>query len=246
MTHQTALSSLDLEKLGTLDTCTVSNAIERLNVRLRNEGFVSGVVPGGVRCQFPNFGPMVGYAATGRIRTASAPMTHRCYYDRMDWWNYVASLPEPRVIVLQDFDPKPGVGAFVGEIHAAIGRALNCAGCVTNGAVRDLPAVEAMGFKLFAGSIAVSHAYAHVVEFGEPVEIDGLKIHSGDLIHGDRHGVLTIPLAVAAEIQGEAAKIIEEERQLIQFCASPQFSLKELSERISRANSYCDLPLSSH
>jgi 4-hydroxy-4-methyl-2-oxoglutarate aldolase len=242
MTHQEALSAMDLEKLSMIDTCTVSNAIERLNVRLRNEGFV----PGGVRCQFPNLGPMVGYAATGRIRTASAPMTHRCYYDRIDWWSYVASLPEPRVIVLQDVDPKPGVGAFVGEIHAAIGRALKCSGCVTNGAVRDLPAVEAMGFKLFAGSIAVSHAYAHVIEFGEPIEIDGLKIRSGDLIHGDRHGVLTIPLTVAAEIPGEAAKIIQEERQLIQFCASPQFSLKELSERISSANSHCDLPLSSH
>ena len=65
-------------------------------------------------------------------------MTHRCYYDRMDWWTYVASLPEPRVMVLQDVDPQPGVGAFVGEIHATIGRALKCVGCVTNGAVRDL------------------------------------------------------------------------------------------------------------
>ena len=119
---------------------------------------------------------MVGYAATGRIRTASPPMTHRCYYDRMDWWNYVASLPEPRVMVLQDADPKPGVGAFVGEIHATIGRALNCVGCVTNGAVRDLPAVEAMGFQSVRGYVSVSHSYAHIIEFGEPVEIGGLKI----------------------------------------------------------------------
>lgn len=237
-----ALSAMDLEKLSALDTCTVSNAIERLKVRLRNEGFVSG----GVHCQFPNLPPMVGYAATGRIRTAEPPMTgHRCYYDRMDWWTYVASLPEPRVLVLQDVDPKPGVGAFVGEIHAAIGRALKCLGCVTNGAVRDLPAVEAIGFKLFAGSVAVSHSYAHVVEFGEPVELGGLKIESGDLIHGDRHGLLTIPLAVAAEIPGEAARILEEERELIQFCGTPQFSLQGLSERSRRSNSHCDLPWSS-
>ena len=160
----------------------------------------------------------------------------------MDWWNYVASLPEPRVIVLQDADPKPGVGAFVGEIHAVIGAALQCIGCVTNGAVRDLPAVEAMGFKLFAGSIAVSHSYAHIVEFGEPVEIGGLKIQSGDLIHGDRHGVLTIPPAVAGAIPGEASKIIQEERQLIQFCRSSQFSLLELGERIRSASSSGDLP----
>src|SRR5579863_7574313 len=154
----TRKEALDLEKLAGLDTCMVSNAIERLNVRLRNEGFVSGVA----QCRFPSLPPMIGYAATGRIRTESPPMTHRCYYDRIDWWTYVASLPEPRVMVLQDADPKPGVGAFVGEIHATIGLALNCVGCITNGSVRYLPAVEAMGFQLFAGNVSVSHSYAHI------------------------------------------------------------------------------------
>jgi 4-hydroxy-4-methyl-2-oxoglutarate aldolase len=240
MTHPRTLTALDVENLIGVDTCTVSNVIERLNVRLRNEGFVADAV----HCRFPNLLPMVGYAATGRIRTASPPMTHRCYYDRMDWWNYLASLPEPRVMVLQDVDPKPGVGAFVGEIHAAIGRALKCSGCVTNGAVRDLPAVEAMGFQLFAGCVAVSHSYAHIIEFGEAVEIGGLKIRSGDLIHGDRHGVLTIPHEIADRIPAEAERILEEERQLIRFCSSPQFSIHELSERIRNASTHCDLPWS--
>src|ERR1700722_7340873 len=195
MSSRKGLSAVDLERLREFDACTVSNAIEKFSVRLRNEGFISRAM----RCRFPDLGPMVGYAATGRIRTASPPMARRCYYDRMDWWSYVASVPEPRVIVLQDVEPTPGVGAFVGETHASIGRALKCLGCVTNGAVRDLPAIEALGFQLFAGSLAVSHSYAHIIEFGEPVEVGGLKIHSGDLIHGDRHGVLTIPLEVAAK-----------------------------------------------
>lgn len=236
MADQSVLPGLDLEKLCAFDTCTISNAIERLNVRLRNEGFVSH----GVRCQFPNLRPIAGYAATGRIRTTSPPMNHRCYYDRMDWWNYVASLPEPRIIVLQDADHRPGLGAFVGEIHAAIALALNCTGCVTNGAVRDLPAVEAMGFQLFAGSVAVSHAYAHITEFGEPVEVGGLKISPGDLLHGDRHGVLAIPLSIASEITEEASKIRREERELVEFCRSRRFSLEELSERIQSMNEECD------
>ena len=86
--------------------------------------------------------------------------------------------------------------------------ALHCAGCVTNGAVRDLPAVEAMGFQLFARNTSVSHAYAHIIEFGEPVEIDGLKISSGDLLHGDRHGVIIIPVAIAAKVPEEASQDI--------------------------------------
>jgi 4-hydroxy-4-methyl-2-oxoglutarate aldolase len=166
---------------------------------------------------------------------------NRCYYDRMDWWRYIASVPSPRVMILEDLDQWPGVGAFVGELHAAIGRALNCVGCVTNGAVRDLPAVEALGFQLFAGSVAVSHSYAHIIEFGEPVEIGGLKIRSGDLIHGDRHGVQMIPLEIATQVPAEASKILEEERKLVGFCRSAEFSLEGLSQRLLEGSG-CDLP----
>lgn len=238
MTTHTICAPADLEKLKAFDSCTVANAIERLNVRLRNEGFLSGPT----RCRFPNLPPMVGYAATARIRTSAPPMSHRCYYDRMDWWHYVASVPEPRVLVLQDADRQPAFGAFVGEIHAAIGSALNCVGCVTNGAVRDLPAVEAMGFQLYARRTSVSHAYAHIAEFGEPVEIDGLKIASGDLLHGDRHGVVNVPLSIATELPAEASKLLAEERELVEFCRSPHFSLRELAERVRKMNVSCDLP----
>jgi len=211
MSTKLAATDADLEKIGALDTCTVSNAIEKLNIRLRNEGFIAG----SLRCRFPNLPPMLGYAVTARIRSSVPPMSGRCYYDRMDFWNYVVTLPEPRVLVLQDVDRTPGFGAFVGEIHATIGLALKCVGCVTNGSVRDLPAVRAMGFHLFSGSVSVSHAYAHLVDFGEPVEIGGLKISPGDLMHGDRHGVQMVPADLAEEIAEQSAKILREERELI-------------------------------
>jgi 4-hydroxy-4-methyl-2-oxoglutarate aldolase len=236
--QSSVFSSVDLEKLKAFDSCTISNAIEHLGVRLRNEGFLSGEA----RCRFPRMPPMVGYAATARIRSASPPMSRRCYYDRMDWWNYVASLPEPRIMVLQDTDHNPGLGAFVGEIHAAIGVALHCVGCVTNGAVRDLPAAEAIGFQMYSSHTSVSHAYAHITEFGTPVEIDSLKISSGDLLHGDRHGIVQIPLPVARELSMEASKTADQERELVDFCRSPHFSLDELAERIRKMNVGCDSP----
>ena len=222
------LSPADFEKIRVLDTCTASNAIERFGVRMRNEGFVLG----SVRCLFPQLGPMLGYAATARFRSSTPPISGRSYYDRMDWWSYVASLPAPRVLVIQDADHSPGTGALVGEMHAAIGQALGCVGHVTNGAVRDLPGVEALGFHLFAGSVAVSHSYAHIVEFGEPVEIGGLKISQGDLIHGDRHGVHVIPLSIAAEVPKMAADIQRRESELVGFCRSSRFSLEGLAQQL--------------
>jgi 4-hydroxy-4-methyl-2-oxoglutarate aldolase len=222
------VSKTIFDKLKTLDTCMASNAIERLNVRLRNEGFVAGAV----RCRFPNFNPMLGYAVTGRIRSSSPPMSGRCYYDRMDFWKYVTELPEPQVIVLEDVDHRPGLGAFFGEIHASIALALNCIGYVTNGAVRDLPAVKELGFHLFSGSVSVSHSYAHLVDFGDPVNIGGLKISPGDLLHGDCHGVQAIPFEIAAQIPEAAEKIKRSESELKEFCRSGQFSLDGLAKRL--------------
>ena len=70
----------------------------------------------------------------------------------MDWWNYLASIPAPRIIVLAGRRPPAGLGALVGEIHATIAQALNCAGCVTNGAVRDLRPSKRFSFPLFSGA----------------------------------------------------------------------------------------------
>jgi 4-hydroxy-4-methyl-2-oxoglutarate aldolase len=224
----TPISTTAFERLRQLDTCTALNAVERFNIRLRNEGFVSKQA----QCRFPELPPMLGYAATARIRTYTAPMNGVCYYDRMDWWNYIASLPQPRVMVLQDCDHSPGFAALVGEIHASIAQALNTVGCVTNGAVRDLDAVEAMRFPLFSTYTAISHSYAHIVEFGNPVEIGGLTFRPGDLVHGDRNGVHIIPLEIAADVPDMARGIREQESDLIQFCRSHAFSLAELSERL--------------
>jgi 4-hydroxy-4-methyl-2-oxoglutarate aldolase len=224
------LSRTGFERLRLLDTCLVSNAIERLNVRPRNEGSVAGSA---VLSLFPRLPPMLGYAVTGRMRATSAPVRGRAYHENMHWWRYVASMPAPRVMVVQDIDPQPGAGALVGELHAVIGLALDCAGYVSNGSARDLAAVEALGFPLFAGGAAVSHMYAHISDFGNPVELGGLIISPGDLIHGDRHGVHVIPLSIASQIPGMAAQIEREENELKNLCRSPNFSLRRLSEQLN-------------
>ena len=114
-------------------------------------------------------------------------------------------------------------------------RALNCAGAITNGAVRDIPDVEALQFPLFAGNLSVSHAYIHIVEIGGEVEIGGLKIESGDLLHGDVHGVQAIPPDIAAQVPEVALQIAADEQMLISLCQSPNFSLEKLQAAVARA-----------
>lgn len=229
MEHKIKLAADEtIKRLTQLDTCLVSNAIEQFNVRLRNEGFMSAAL----KCQFPNLAPRVGYAVTGIIKTSSTPFEGRCYYENMEWWAYLASLPSPRFVVLQDADHSPGTGAFIGQIHASIAVALGCTAYATNGSVRDLPGVEGEGLQVFAGSVSVSHAYAHIASFGSPVEVAGLLVKPGDLLHGDQHGVHQIPLSIADQIPAAAAAIIESEQELLDFCRSPHFSLEGLAARI--------------
>jgi len=154
------------------------------------------------------------------------------YYDRTDWWNDLLTIPEPRVVVIEDVDQPAGLGAFVGEVHANILRALGCAGVVTNGAVRDLAEVQQSGFQMFAGNVSVSHAYAHVFEFGGRVTVGKMEVHPGNLIHGDRHGVQTIPTAIAAEVPHAAQKIIANRAKLTEFCRSKHFSLEQLRAEV--------------
>jgi regulator of RNase E activity RraA len=208
------------------DTPTVANAIETFMVRPRNEGFMRPEV----KCVFPEFSPMIGYAVTGKIRANQPAPAGAGYTKRSEWWDYIVSIPQPRVIVLEDLDDPPGVGSFWGEVNGSIHRALGCVGTVTNGCVRDLKEVREMGFHFFAQHIAVSHAYVHMVEFGKPVKVGGLTVKPGDLLHGDQHGVHSIPLEVAPKIAEAVAKIVASERRTIDYCHSPGFTLEGLKK----------------
>ena len=218
------LTTAQLAALGRIDGCTLCNAIETFDVRLCNEGFCDS----SIRCLFPELPPMVGYAVPVKIHCSSPPMDGGHYLDRTDWWNYILSIPAPRVVVLQDTDPQRGLGALLGEVHANILRALQCAGAVTDGAVRDVDALRASRFPCFAGHVAISHAYAHIVSIGDPVEIGRLKINAGDLLHGDQHGVVSVPTRLAPELPAVATRILAHDRRLIELCRADGFSLEKM------------------
>jgi 4-hydroxy-4-methyl-2-oxoglutarate aldolase len=211
-----------------LDGASVSNAVEAFGVRLRNEGFADG----SLRCLTGALPPVVGHAVTARIRSSSPPAVGHRYHDRTDWWNFIASVPAPRIVVVQDVDERPGFGAFVGDVHTAILKALDCVAYVTNGSVRDVAAAREAGVQLFASHAAVSHAFAHILDFGGPVEIAGLPIATGDLLFGDDAGLLSLPASIADQVPRAAEEIRMKETQVIAFCRSPQFSIDGLRELV--------------
>lgn len=226
---QPRLTSAELETLAALSTPTVCNAIEAFNIRLRNEGYMDGTIVN----RLPKLQSMVGYAVTVQMRTDKPPVKGFSYPDRSDWWDLIASSPSPRIIVIQDTDKLPGAGSVTGEIHASIFKALGCIGIVTNGAVRDLDAIDAMQLYVYSGSVVPSHAYAHIIDIGMPVEIGNMTIENGELLHGDRHGIVKIPLKIASDLHAAALKILNRERSISRFCNSPEFSVQKLREMVT-------------
>jgi regulator of RNase E activity RraA len=219
------LTTEQIQELKSIDTCLISDAIESYGVRLRNEGFATA----GFRCLFKSLPPMVGYAATCKVRSADPPIVGSRYEERTDWWKHISSIPAPRVLVMQDIDDPPGTGAFLGKVHVNILMALGCVGAITNGTARELPGIEASGFQVFAGRLAISRAYIHVVEYGGPVEVGNLTILPGDLIHGDRHGVITVPHHLVPGLPAAASAIGKKKQQLIDLCRKPGATPEEFS-----------------
>lgn len=205
------------QRLLDYDTCKVANAIERLGLRLKNQGFTRP----GLRCVSGGSPRVLGYAVTSRVKCSDPPIKGaHPGYDLGDWWEEIAQRPLPGIAVIEDADPQPGAGAVLSDIHAHVLRALGCRGLVTNGAVRNVDALGAIPFPVFAPFAGVSHAYVHIVATGTPVEIFGLSIAPGDLLYADTHGVLQVPEEALPDI----ARLLEEraryEARLIVLCES--------------------------
>ena len=223
----TELSRELLDELGQLQSCAVANAIEKFDVRPWNEGFMSPQV----KCMFPELGGMIGYAVTGVIR-ADRPATDRMQVTRLDWVDEVLKIPEPRVVVLQDLDAPNPVGSFWGEVQSNVHRALGCVGTVTDGGVRDLDEMRELNFRAFASQPLVSHAYVHLVDANVPVTVGGLTVNPGDLLLGDQHGVTNIPLDIAPQVPDEVKRLEASERELINVCQAPDFTVDKLKAMI--------------
>ena len=144
-------------------------------------------------CDFmPQMGPMVGYAVTLKIEPSVKE--HKTVETAWaDYREYIASLPGPKIAVIEDLDKPRVIGSFWGEVNSNTHRALGCVGTITDGAIRDVDEMCNAGFKALAQRLCVGHAHVVPVEWNVPVEVFGTGVGPGQLIHADKHGFMAIP-----------------------------------------------------
>jgi len=216
-----------LEELRSVDSPTVANAIEAFKVRDDTQGFMGM----DIRCLTPEFGVMVGYAVTATA-DSMAPGRPRDRRGHMRLFEAIAASPKPAVLVVQDMGARRTHACFLGDVIASLSRRLGAIGIVTDGGVRDLDGVRPLGFHIFAAGLVVAHGTFNILDAGIPVELSGVRVLPGDLIHGDPSGVTTVPLEIADKVYEQCQKVREREIGLRDYAHSRDFSLEGLRARL--------------
>lgn len=207
----TPLTPAQLAQLRKHDTPTVCNVIELFNIRPRHSGYMDGCI----KACFPELPPMVGYAATATFRSA-APAARDGYTSLEAQIESFKAVPAAPVVVFQDLDD-PVAAATFGEVMCTTYKAFGAAGIITSGAGRDLEQVRAIGFPAFTNGAICSHGYNHTPSLQVPVQLGGIMIHPGDLLHGDCNGVTTIPHAIAGQIAGACDAFMQAEAVIMSY-----------------------------
>ncbi|MGA0276108.1 MAG: RraA family protein [Dehalococcoidia bacterium] len=229
MTDQAGpLSEELLAQIRKIDTPTIANALELLDILPRTEGFMRPEV----KSITPVEDTYVGYAVTGVI---SARHRSPRALGRTEYWQAILDIPGPRMVVLHDLDYPNIVGSWWGEIQGNIALGLGCVGAVTDGGVRDLKEAEEMGFPFWAKETLVSHGYVHAVAFNVPVDVGGVFVQPGDLIAADRHGVIQIPIDAAPKLPALAEALAEQEAIQISTAQSGDVTVEKLAEALQKA-----------
>ncbi len=218
----------DLATLAQWDTPTICNGLELLAPERRAIGFT--VEP--MVASFPSLPPIVGLARVGFIRAKEPPRGKVA--NRVDWYDYVGEGDLPRIVALQDLDDTPGYGAWWGEVHSTVHKALGALGCVTNGSFRDT-AMLAPGFQILGGMIGPSHAHVHLVDFGRPVNICGMNVGHDDVIRADNHGAVVIPPDCVKRLPAAIDLLTRREKVILDVCADPAFTPAKLRVAIKES-----------
>ena len=215
----TTATAEQLELLRQWDTPSLSNALDSLRIRPHNTGYTDGSISRIAG------GTFAGIAVTARMVAREAgedgvpvAQLHAA----------IAAVGAPVVVVIEDCDQPEGAGAFLGEVNGTLLSALGIQAVVTNGRVRDVNELRQMGFAVHARGLCVARSYMRLVGVSTTVEVAGLAIRPGDVIHGDEHGVLEVPAHAINSVLEKANVIRKDEQDLVTWARSPEFTVEAL------------------
>jgi 4-hydroxy-4-methyl-2-oxoglutarate aldolase len=190
-----------LARLGRLDTCTVSDALDSLGL----DGVLTGITPcwpGARVCgRVVTMELAVGPSPTG------APQVHLGVH--------AISASRPGDVIVIANGGRTAMGSWGGLLSLGA-QAAGVAGVVTDGACRDVDEARELGFPVFARAATARTARGRVHEVccGLPIEIAGVTVRAGDLVLADGSAVLVVSADSAAQVLDLAESIAAREAEM--------------------------------
>ena len=151
----------------------------------------------------------------GRIWTCSGEIDETIDKDTsmLSWTEMLSKAPSDSVIICQ---PNDGTIAHMGELSAETLKYKGVRGYIVDGGCRDVEFIKNLGFPVFCKYFTPSDVVCRwkITSLGEPINIGGLEIKSGDYVLGDIDGVVIISNNIAEEVINETEQYSNTESQL--------------------------------
>src|ERR1035437_483499 len=209
------------------DTPTICNALELTDSLRHHYGYTKH----NMVTVNQNQSPIVGIAYTATMRSMyPAPIQgDEMKTERMKYYEYMFTDENiPKICVMQDLDGvDAGHGPFFGEFNTRVHRAMGFNAIITDGTVRDVPNLPDDVF-ILCGGFRPSHGFVHVVSWGGQVNVSGMTVSPGDVVHADIHGAVAFPASWAERVAENAERFVASETPIMQACKTDRLTLEKL------------------
>jgi regulator of RNase E activity RraA len=184
------LTAAALQQLGEYDTALLANLLRFVDSTPTHQWYMGNQIGSLI----PDVGPTVGVAVTCELDTSTPD--HEADGDAEGFWQQVAEIElmdVPVVWVVSCVGSRPRHECIMGDGMGKLLHAAGCVGAVTNGGVRDLAGLRSIAFGAYGSGVAIHHCNMRVRQLNIPVEVGGITVMPGDVIHANNEGVIRLP-----------------------------------------------------
>ena len=211
-----------LEELRDFDTALLANTIEYIDPTPPEDYYLAG----DIQSVTPTLGPTVGIAMTCEL-DSSTPGNKS---DTENYWQQLDEIAQcrlPVVWVVKAVGSRPDHECVLGDGNTKTLFSAGCIGAVTDGRVRDVAGILTTPFATYCRGTTVHHVALRFVARNRPVEIGGVTIRSGDVIHANCEGVIRIPAGSINRLPEAAVRMRSFEHHVHQMFRRTDLSLAD-------------------
>jgi 4-hydroxy-4-methyl-2-oxoglutarate aldolase len=197
-----------LNGLREFDTALLANTIGYVDPTPAHEYYMGRTI----RSVTPSLGPTCGVAVTCEL-DSSTPGSKPDFAGYYEMLAQMEAMEEPVVWVVKTVGSRPDHECVMGDGMAKDLFSVGCAGVVTDGGVRDIPGMLTVPFAAYSNGITIHHTALRFRAVNQPVEVGGITVQTGDILHANMEGVIKIPKACVNDLAGHATRMYAFERE---------------------------------